>query len=157
MQMSQNNIVVQNKHMWVTPVIVPPPYFRAPVRRVVVLYIPKKPDYRKKICQPFSALLYPLLYRLCQFSPFIFYYQATDLLGLKYSLVFITSYTPVLTAWRYIAEAYTVPLLTFSSFTVFLYFILQVPLKNSPDFWYKTGDFNPKQAFQVVFSAYLAV
>ena len=124
----------------------------------VILYI-KNPFLQVKnfFYQPFSALLHPPLYRLCQFGPFIFYYLATDLLGLKYSLTFITSYTPVLTAQRHFTETYIISFFTFNSFIAFLIILLQVPLKNSPDFWYKTGDFSPKQAFQMVFMAYSAV
>ena len=69
----------------------------------------------------------------------MFYYSATNLLGLKYSLASVASYTLILTAWRRFAEAYTVSFLAFSSSIAFLIVLLQVPLKNNPNFWYKIG------------------
>ena len=101
----------------------------------------------KKICQPFSALLCPALRRLRQFGPSIFYYQATNFLGPKYSPAFVASYTPILAAQRRFAKAYLVPFLLLVALWSSLIILLQVPLKNSPDFQYKIGDFGPKQAF----------
>ena len=138
-----------------SPVIVPPPYFRAPARRIV-LYILKKPITGKKICQPFSALLRPPLYRLLQFGPSMFYYQATNLLGPKHSLASVASYTPILAAQRRITKAYIVPFSLLAALQSSLIILLQVPLKNSPDFQYKINDFSLKQAFQAVFTGLLS-
>ena len=109
--------------------------------------IPKKPIIGKKICQPFSALLRPALRRLRQFSPSMFYCQATDFLGLKHSPASVASYTSVLAAWRHFAKAYLVPSSLLAALRFSLIILLQVPLKNSPNFQYKIGNFGPKQAF----------
>ena len=109
--------------------------------------IPKKPIMGKKICQPFSALLRPALRRLRQYGPSMFYYQATNFLGPKHNPAFVASYTPILAAWRRFAEAYPVPSLLLAALQSSLIILLQVPLKNSPDFQYKIGNFGPKQAF----------
>ena len=84
------------------------------------MYTEKKPNTGKKFRQPFSALLRPILRRLRQFSPSMFYHS-TNLLGPKYSLASVASYTPILAAWRRFAKAYMVPFLASSSSTVFPY------------------------------------
>ena len=95
----------------------------------IISYIPNPFLQVKFFCQPFSALLCPLLHRLCQFSLFIFYYQVTDLLGLKHSPASIASYTPILTAQRRFTKAYIVPLLASSSSIASLSYTLGPPKK----------------------------
>ena len=96
-----------------------PPLTSELLRGVSCHIVYKKPNYGKKFCQPFSALLRPTLRRLRQFGPSMFYRSATDLSGPKHSPASVASYTSVLAAWRRFAEARTVPFLASSSSTVF--------------------------------------
>jgi hypothetical protein len=103
----------------------------------------KKPITGKKFVSP-SPPFYVLRCAGSAGSVLPCFIVTTDLSGPKHSPASVASYTPVLAAWRRFAEARPVPFSLLAALRSSLIILLQVPLKNSPDFWYKTGDFGPK-------------
>ena len=124
------------------------------------MYTKKNPIRENFFCQPFSTLLRPSLLRLLQFGPSMFNYQATNLLGPKYSPASVASYTPVLAAQRRIAKAYIVPFSLLAALRPSLP-ILEVPLKNYPNFWSKMGVlgsiYRPKWQYSTVSTVFVVV
>ena len=122
-----------------SPVIVPPPYFRAPIRRVV--YIEKNLIREKKFISP-SPPFYVLRYTgsassvlLC-FIVSLLTYQARSIAQLLSPATLLS--LPLRDA---LLKLVRFPSLLLVALQPSLIVLLQVPLKNSPDFQYKIGDF----------------
>jgi len=129
----------------VSPVTVPPPYFRAPARRIISCVYQKKTHYReKKLVSP-SPPFY-VLRCAGSASSVLPYFITRPLTYQAQSIAQLLSPATLLSlllgdALLKLVQSLSLLLAALRSSLIIL---LQVPLKNSPNFWYKTGNFGPK-------------